>query len=95
MKHNKIEKDINNDPPFSIKPIDFELTSGDLSYIKDEMTEYLSDNDIDNYDKQYTEKWLSMIKEISKQYETIYFEENGIHTESYWLDYYIKLITEE
>ena len=94
MKNNKIEKDIFNDPSFSIKPIDFVLTSGDLSYLKDELTEYLSDNDIEDDDKQYTEKWLSKIKEISKQYEAKYFEENGVHTESYWLDYYIKLITE-
>ena len=86
MKHNKIEKDIVNDPPFSIDPVDFVLTSGDLSSLKDEFTEYLSDNDIQDDDRQYVENYLSKIKEISKQYEAKYFEENGVHTESYWLD---------
>ena len=94
MKHNKIEKDIVNNPPVSIQPVDLVLTSGDLSYLKDEITEYLSDNDMQDDDRQYTEKYLSIVKEISNQYETKYFEENGIHTEGYWFDYYKKLLNE-
>ena len=95
MKHNKTEKDIVNNPPVSIQPVDLVLTSGDLSYLKDELTEYLIDNDMQDDDRQYTEKYLSIIKEISNQYETKYFEENGVHTEAYWFDYLRELITEE
>ena len=94
MKLNKIEKDIFNDPPVSIKSVDLVLTSGDLSYLKDEITEYLSDNDMQDDDRQYVENYLSIVKEISNQYETKYFEENGVHTEGYWFDYYKKLLNE-
>ena len=95
MKHNKIEKDIVNDPPFSIDPVDFEITSGDFSSFKYEFTNYLADKDIDDDDRKYVENYLSIIKEISNQYETKYFEENGVHTEDYWFDYLKKLITEQ
>ena len=95
MKHNKIEKDIVNDPPFSIDPVDFEITSGDFSSFKYEFTNYLADKDIDDDDRKYVENYLSIIKEISNQYETKYFEENGVHTEGYWFDYLRELITEE
>ena len=94
MKHNKIEKDIVNDPPFSIDPVDFEITSGDFSSFKYEFTNYLADKDIDDDDRKYVENYLSIIKEISNQYETKYFEENGVHTEGYWFDYLRELITE-
>ena len=94
MKHNKIKKDIVNNLPVSIQPVDLVLTSGDLSYLKDEITEYLSDNDMQDDDRQYVENYLSIVKEISNQYETKYFEENGIHTEGYWFDYYKKLLNE-
>ena len=43
MKNNKIEKDIVNNPPFSIQPVDLVLTSGDLSYLKDELWDYSKD----------------------------------------------------
>ena len=95
MKHNKIEKDIVNDPPFSIDPVDFEITSGDFSSFKYEFTNYLADKDIDDDDRKYVENYLSIIKEISNQYEAKYFEENGVHTEGYWFDYLRELITEE
>ena len=95
MKHKKIEKDIVNDPPFSIDPVDFEITSGDFSSFKYEFTNYLADKDIDDDDRKYVENYLSIIKEISNQYETKYFEENGVHTEGYWFDYLKELITEE
>ncbi len=95
MKHNKIEKDIVNNPPFSIDAVDFEITSGDFSSFKYEFTNYLKDNDIDDDDRKYVENYLSIIKEISNQYETKYFEENGVHTEGYWFDYLRELITEE
>ena len=95
MKHNKIEKDIVNDPPFSIDPVDFEITSNDFSSFKYEFTNYLADKDIDDCDRKYVENYLSIIKEISNQYETKYFEENGVHTEGYWFDYLRELITEE
>ena len=95
MKHNKIEKDIVNDPPFSIDPVDFEITSGDFSSFKYEFTNYLADKDIDDDDRKYVKNYLSIIKEISNQYETKYFEENGVHTEGYWFDYLRELITEE
>ena len=95
MKHNKIEKDIVNDPPFSIDPVDFEITSGDFSSFKYEFTNYLADKDIDDDDRKYVENYLSIIKEISNQYEAKYFEENGVHTEAYWVDYLRELITEE
>ncbi len=95
MKHNKIEKDIVNDPPFSIDPVDFEITSGDFSSFKYEFTNYLAEKDIDDDDRKYVENYLSIIKEISNQYETKYFEENGVHTEGYWFDYLRELITEE
>jgi len=95
LKHNKIEKDIVNDPPFSIDPVDFEITSGDFSSFKYEFTNYLAEKDIDDDDRKYVENYLSIIKEISNQYETKYFEENGVHTEGYWFDYLRELITEE
>ena len=95
MKHNKIEKDIVNDPPFSIDPVDFEITSGDFSSFKYEFTNFLADKDIDDDDSKYVENYLSIIKEISNQYEAKYFEENGVHTEGYWFDYLRELITEE
>ena len=95
MKHKKIEKDIVNDPPFSIDPVDFEITSVDFSSFKYEFTNYLADKDIDDDDRKYVENYLSIIKEISNQYETKYFEENGVHTEGYWFDYLRELITEE
>ena len=94
MKHNKIEKDIVNDPPFSIDPVDFEITSNDFSSFKYEFTNFLADNNIDDNDRKYVENYLSIIKEISNQYETKYFEENGVHTEAYWVDYFRELITE-
>ena len=46
-------------------------------------------------DRKYVENYLSIIKEISNQYETKFFEENGVHTEAYWFDYLRELITEE
>ena len=95
MKHNKIEKDIVNDPPFSIDPVDFEITSGDFSSFKYEFTNYLADKDIDDGDRKYVENYLSIIKEISNQYEAKYFEENGVHTEGYWFDYLRELIIDE
>ena len=95
MKHNKIEKDIVNDPPFSIDPVDFEITSNDFSSFKYEFTNYLADKDIDDDDRKYVENYLSIIKEISNQYEAKYFEENGVHTEGYWFNYLRELITEE
>ena len=95
MKHNKIEKDIVNNPPFSIEPVDFVLTSDDFSHFKYEFTNFLELNDIQDDDRKYVENYLSIIKEISNQYETKYFEENGVHTEAYWFDYLRELITEE
>ena len=95
MKHKKIEKDIIYEPPFSTEPVDFEITSNDFSWIKYEFINYLADNDIDDKDRKYIEGYLSIIKKISNQYETKYFEENGVHTEAYWFDYLRELITEE
>ena len=95
MKHKKIEKDIVNDPPFSIEPVDFVLTSDDFSSFKYEFTNFLALSDIDNDDRRYVENYLSIIKEISNQYEIKFFEENGVHTEAYWFDYLRELITEE
>ena len=95
MKHKKIEKDIVSNPPFYIDPVDFVLTSDDFSYYKYEFTEFLAYSDIDDKDRKYVENYLSIINEISNQYETKYFEENGAHTEAYWFDYLRELITEE
>ena len=94
MKNKKIEKDIVNDPPFSIEPVDFVLTSDDFSSFKYEFTNFLELSDIDDSDRKYVENYLSIIKEISNQYETKYFKENGVHTEAYWFDYLRELITE-
>ena len=95
MKHKKIEKDIVSNPPFYIDPVDFVLTSDDFSYYKYEFTEFLAYSDIDDKDRKYVENYLSIINEISNQYETKYFKENGVHTEGYWFDYLRELITEE
>ena len=94
MKHNKIEKDIVNNPPFSIEPVDFVLTSDDFSHFKYEFTNFLELSDIDDDDRSYVENYLSIIKEINNHYESKYFEENGMHTEGYWFDYLKELITE-
>ena len=95
MKHKKIEKDIIYDPPFSTEPVDFEITSNDFSSIKYEFINFLADNDIDDDDRKYVENYLSIIKQINNQYESKYFEENGVHSEGYWFDYLRELITEE
>ena len=60
-----------------------------------EFINFLADNDIDDDDRKYVENYLSIVNEISNQYETKYFEENGVHTEAYWFDYLKELITEE
>ena len=52
-------------------------------------------SDIDDKDRKYVENYLAIVNEISDQYETKYFEENGVHTEGYWFDYLKELITEE
>ena len=64
-------------------------------YYKYEFTEFLAYSDIDDKDRKYVENYLSIINEISNQYETKYFEENGVHTEGYWFDYLKELITQE
>ena len=94
MKHKKIEKDIIYEPPFYTEPVDFEITSNDFSYIKYGFTNFLADKDIDDDDRKYVENYLSIVNEISNQYETKYFKENGVHTETYWFDYLRELITE-
>ena len=67
----------------------------DFSYYKYEFTEFLAYSDIDDKDRKYVENYLAIVNEISNQYETKYFEENGVHTEGYWFDYLKELITEE
>ena len=66
----------------------------DFSSFKYEFTNFLADNDIDDNYRKYVENYLSIIKQISNQYETKYFEENGVHTEAYWFDFLRELITE-
>ena len=95
MKNKNIEKDIIYEPPFYTGPVDFEITSNDFLYTKYVFTNFLEDKDIDDDDRKYVENYLSIVNEISNQYETKYFKENGVHTEGYWFDYLKELITEE